>query len=888
MRSVLTFLVRLYPAPFRSQFESDMVEQIGRDYERACSQGRLRALGFWVATAVDMIRSAAAERWDPTWIAAPAPSTGREGRGWMVNDWTKDFRHAFRALRRTPGFTAVSVVTLGLAIGANAGIFSVVDTVLLNPLPFPESERLVYIAASAPGTDMPEEFGVAAEFYVQYSDESTLLEDVSTFNSFTATLRVDDRAERVRMSYPTRTLFSTLGATPLLGRLPVESDEDRVTVISHGLWSTWFGSDPRVLGRTVDAAGGSRTIIGVMGPGFWFPNEETTLWIPAVVREAEIVPGRFGAPLVGRVAPGVRPDVLAAELERLALRLPERFGGSANYAEMMQLHRAVVRPLRTELLGDVSRPLWVLLGAVGIVLLIACANVANLFMVRAERRQRDQAIRRAIGAARAHLVRSQMAETLVVAVMAGTLAVLLAWLTVPLFMRAAPADIPRLADVHLTVPTLLFTAVASLFAALACGLVPALRSSAPNLGRLREGSRGSTRRRSWGRDGLVAAQTALALVLLIGSGLLIRSFLELRSVDPGYDTEDIFTFQIAPEGDHLRDGPAYAQFHMDFMDRIAAMPGVESVGIVENVPLNEGTAGARFRTGETAADPDAGPLVRYTWAGGDYFTTMGIDVLAGRAFTRSDHTSNLGNVIISRSAADLLWPGQDPIGRRLQRSDLDSWNTVVGVVEDVMQYGFRDTAEALVYFPLVGPTPTSWVLPSPAYVVKTNRAETIAPDILAMVRDVAPEAPMYRMFTMAGLAADSMVQLSFTMLTLGIASMLALILGTIGLYGVLSYVVAERTREIGVRMALGAEAGQVQRMVVAQGARVVILGVVTGIVVALAATRVLGSLLFGVQAADATTFLAMSAAMISVGMLASWVPAKRASSVDPIESLRIE
>jgi predicted permease len=865
-----------------------MVEQIGRDYERARSQSRPRALGFWIVTAIDLMRSGVAERWDPTWIAAPAPSTAREGRGWMLNDWTKDFRYATRALRRTPGFAAVSVVTLGLAMGANAGIFSVVDTVLLNPLPFPESDRLVYIAASAPGTDMPAEFGVAAEFHVQYSEQSTLLEDVSMFNSFTATLQVDDRVERVWMSFPTRTLFSTLGATPILGRLPVEADEDRVTVLSHGLWSTWFGSDPQVIGRTIVAGGGSRTIIGVMGPDFWFPSEETTLWVPAVVREAGIVPGRFGAPLVGRMAPGVRPEVLAAELDRLALRLPERFGGTATYAQIMQQHRAVVRPLRTQLLGDVSGPLWVLLGSVGIVLLIACANVANLFMVRAERRQRDQAIRRAIGAARGHLIRSQMAETLVVAAMAGGLAVLLAWLTVPIFLRAAPPDIPRLADVSLTLPTLLFTAVASLFSALACGLVPALRSSSPALGRLRDGSRGSTRRRSWGRDGLVAAQTALALVLLIGSGLLIRSFLELRSVDPGYDTEDIFTFQIAPRGDHLRDGPSFARFHMDFMDRIAAMPGVESVGIVENVPLNEGLAGGRFRTGESAVDAEAGPLVRYTWAAGDYFTTMGIDVVTGRAFTRSDHTSDLGNVIISRSAAELLWPGEDPIGRLLQRAGIEAWQTVVGVVEDVMQYGFRDSPEALVYFPLVGPTPTSWAVTSPAYVVKTNRAATIAPEIRAMVRDVAPEAPMYRMFTMAGLAADSMIQLSFTMFTLGIAAMLALILGSIGLYGVLSYVVAERTREIGVRMALGAEAGQVQRMVVGQGMRVVLLGVITGILVALAATRALGSLLFGVRAADATTFFTMSAAMIAVGMLASWLPARRASNVDPIQSLRIE
>jgi predicted permease len=404
--------------------------------------------------------------------------------------------------------------------------------------------------------------------------------------------------------------------------------------------------------------------------------------------------------------------------------------------------------------------------------------------------------------------------------------------------------------------------------------------------RLRDGGR-LTRRRHWARDGLVVAQTALALVLLIGSGLLIRSFRALRHVDAGYETKDIFTFQIAPEAADLRDGPSYARFHTSFMERIAGLQGVESVGLVENVPLNEGTGTARFRTDRTGADEDAAALLNFTYAGGPYFTTMGIDLLRGRAFEADDHTSAPGNVVISKSAAETLWPGEDPIGRQIrQTGDQATWNTVVGVVEDVMQYGFRDTPQALVYFPLVGPTPTSWAISTPAYVVKTSRAETIAPEIRALVKEVAPNAPMYRVFTMAGLAKDSMVQLSFTMLTLGIASLLALILGAVGLYGVLSYIVAERTQEIGVRMALGAEAGGVRRMVVAQGVRVVVLGVGIGALIALVSTRALGSLLFGVEAIDLTTFIATSATMIGVGALASYVPARRASNVDPIRSLR--
>jgi predicted permease len=325
---------------------------------------------------------------------------------------------------------------------------------------------------------------------------------------------------------------------------------------------------------------------------------------------------------------------------------------------------------------------------------------------------------------------------------------------------------------------------------------------------------------------------------------------------------------------------------MNFMDRLRALPGVQSVGLVENVPLNEGTAMGRFRTEAMSSDPDAGVRLDYTYAAGDYFTTMGIALLEGEPFAPRDLASTLGKIVVSRAAADRLWPGESAVGRRLHSPSDSAWFTVIGVVEDVKQNDFRQALQPIVYFPIVGPRPLSWAVSSPAYVVKTARAEFIAPDIRALVREVAPSAPMYRTFTMAGLARDSMVGLSFTMLVLGIASALALILGAVGLYGVLSYVVAQRTREIGVRLALGAKTGQVRRMVVAQGARVVVLGVAIGLAVALASARVLGSLLFEVATVDIATYLAMSASMVAVGLLASYMPARRASNVDPIESLR--
>jgi predicted permease len=465
-----------------------------------------------------------------------------------LDQWTRDLRHAARALLRVPGFTAMAVGTLGLAIGVNAGIFSVVNKVLLDPLPYANADRLVYIAATAPGSDLNGEFGVSDEFFVQYSEQSKLLEDVSTFNSFTSTMRAGDRVERIRMSAPTYSLFTTLGARPLRGRLPTAADEDRAALISHALWQSWFGRDEGVIGRTFSIAGSNRTVIGVMPPEFRFPSDGTLVWLSGRIRPDGIRPGRFGQPLVGRMAPGATADAVANELTALAKRLPERFGGSANYARIIAQHRAVVRPLEDELLGGVARPLWVLLAAVGIVLLIACANVANLFLVRAEGRQRDLALRRAIGAGRGQLVRVQMSEAIVVAALAGILALGLAAVALRVFVRAAPAGIPRIADVAMSPMTLLFTLGAAILAALVCGVIPAIRASSADFTRLRDGGRGATRKRHWGRDGLVVGQTALALVLLIGSGLLVRSYQKLRGVDPGYDTKDLFTFQIAPEG----------------------------------------------------------------------------------------------------------------------------------------------------------------------------------------------------------------------------------------------------------------------------------------------------------------------------------------------------
>ena len=808
----------------------------------------------------------------------------------MLREWATDLRHAWRALLRTPGFLVTSVGTLALAIGAVTGMFSVVNSVILKPLPFPGPDRLVAVSGTAPGSDLPERFGVGLDFYFHYKENSRLLDGIFGFGSGSSTLRTEERVERIPMAWPGNDMYHTLGVRPQLGRLPVPEDADRVVLISHPLWQSWFGGDSSVIGRTYFVSGEMRQIIGIMPPEFRFPNDDTQLWVAGEPRLDQVQPGSLGLPIVARMKEGVTREQLAAELTQLSKGLPARFGGPPNYARLIEQHRAVIDPLLDRIVGPtVHTSLWVLLGGVGIVLLIACANVANLFMVRAEARHRDLAVRRAIGAQRAQLVRLQMTEAFLVALVAGSIAVVLAAVTLPLFLRAAPEDIPRLGLAGLDGWTVGAAFFLVLIAALACGAVPALRASSPDLSRLREGGRSGTGRRHWARDGLVVGQTALALVLLIGAALLVRSFQQLRNVDPGYDTENIFTFQFAPEQDHLVDGPSWGRLHLDFMDRLRALPGVTSVGVVNNLPLDEGTNGGRWLT-DTMTEEAGGTLLDQNWAGGDYFQTIGIDLLRGRTFTNDEAVTPNSSIIVSRSAAETMWPGQDAVGQRLRRrlgGEVLAF-TVVGVVEDVKQDDWREAGEAVGYFPLTGPAAGIWGMGSPAYVVKSARAEGLTREVRELVRQVAPEAPVYREYTMEFLARRAMVQLSFTMLTLGVVSGLALILGAVGLYGVLSYVVAERTREIGVRMALGATAGSVRRMVVTQGARVVLVGVVIGVAAALAATRLLGTLLYGIRAVDPVLFAAMSLMMVAIGMVASYMPARRASSVDPLESLRSE
>ena len=813
----------------------------------------------------------------------------------MLDNWKRDLTHATRSLLRAPAFSIIAALTLALAIGANTAMFSVVDAVLLDPLSFPDANELVVIRGTAPGTDLEEEFALGPEFYLEYSESARSLESLGFVGGGQTTVRYGDQADRLFVATGPPSLYATLGVTPVLGRLPNMNDEEgQVAVLSHWLWNDWFGRDENVIGRTIEVSGQIMTIIGVAPQTFEFPDERTSVYMHDLITPP-VNPGTFNLNLVGRLAPGATPESLATELAGLTPRVLERAGGPPPYARILEQYRPVVRTLEEQLVGDFATPLWILLGTMSIVLLIACANVANLLLVRAEGRDRELAVRSALGAERGRLISSLMAESVILAAVGGAAGVVLAWAGMPLVVRAAPENIPGIGDVSIDGGALLFTAAIVMVAALVAGILPALRFSKPDVASgLRSSQRTGSAASPVTRNALIVVQTAAALVLLIGAGLLLQSFRALRDVDPGYDTQNIFTFQAAPDPEEhgLEDPSSFARFHYMFMDRLAALPGVESVGLVNTLPLDEGAGEARVRTSSYDGPPENAPRVRMTMADGDYFRTMGISVLAGETFERrSEPTTNV-TAIVSRSAAELLWPGQDPIGQVLRPAgapDAFPWITISGVVEDVILADFRDQApEPLLYLPLVGPSAQAWGVGTPAYVVKTPLAASIAPQIRALVQEIAPGAPMYRTFTMEELADRSMAQLSFTMLNLFIAAGLALILGAVGIYGTISYIVSQRTREIGIRMALGARAADVRRMVVTQGGKVALIGVAIGLVAAVFAARTLESLLFEIEARDPLVFAAVALAMLGVALFACYLPARRASSVNPVEAIRTD
>jgi predicted permease len=813
--------------------------------------------------------------------------------------WLADLRYAARTLRRAPGFTVVAVLTLALGIGANTAIFSVVNGVLIQPLPFPDADRLVRIFHTAPGLGY-DQFGISPGIFFQYEEQNDVFESMALYTDVQVNLTGDGDPERVDAVTVSRSIFSVLGIAPVRGRTFTEDevvpDGPDVVMIGHELWTNRFGAEESLLGRTIQVNGVAREVIGILPPDPGFPNDVADLWFPFPENRTADDAGNFAFQSVARLKPGVSVERAEGELVPLVERLRETYASLDSFIAFLNQGNfgALVKPMKEEIVGDLKQPLWILLGTVGVVLLIVCANVANLCLVRAEGRRREMAVRSALGAGRGNLMRQYAAESVLLAIAGGALGVGLAAIGVPALLSVAPPTLPRLDDVRIDLVVLLFALAVSTLSAVLFGLIPALRNSGANLlTTLQTAGRGTitTGTRQYFRSTLVVTQTALALILLVGSGLLVRSFWELRNVDPGFDTTDVLTFRLALPQAQYAGAVDAAQFHQRLLERLSGLPGVQSVGGVAHLPLSQESSGTAHEIADQPTPAgELPPMFWYSFATPGYFETMRIPVMAGRAFERRDHEQAFGNVVISSVLAERLWPEEDALGKRIRTvGDTTGWETVVGVVGSVHDRGLREEASEIMYRPMVGRNgDNSGTVRAMTYTIRGQNSPALTSAIRAAVWDMDPELPITALETMSSVVSRSVVRLSFTMMALVVAAVMAVVLGAIGLYGVLSYMVSQRRQEIGVRIALGAQASSVRRMVVGQGARLALLGVGLGLAGSAALTRLLQGLLFGTAPLDPLAFSVTSLGLLGVVMLASYLPARKASNVDPIEALRME
>ena len=812
-----------------------------------------------------------------------------------MGSMVEDVRLALRVLAKDRGFTAITVLTLAVAIGANTAIFSVVDGVLLRPLPYAEPDRVVTVAAGTlPAPGRTGEITFSDRGYWHFVENNRVFTAFGGYSGGPGGIQMSLTGEgipiQVNASGITATAFEVLGTPPLRGRL-VTREEDvpdgpRLTVLSHRLWSGYFGSDPAVIGRTIELNGTSVEVIGVMPPGFDFPSPEIDLWIPRNLDPESENFGGHSISGIARLAPGVTIETAVEDAESLIARFDEA-GYGPTWFQGVFSGEAFVRTLQDEIVGDIRTPLLILLGAMAFVLLIACSNVANLLLVRAEARTRESAVRLALGSGRARLVRYVLTESLLLALLGGALGVLLAWVGTRALVSAAPASIPRLDEIDISGAALLYTAGVSVLAGLLFGVLPALRTgSGRMLGALRDGGRGTTigRERHVARSAMVVAQVALALVVVVGSGLMVRSFRELRDVDTGFRAEGLLTFRLAPAFQKYGSPEGLARFYDDLTARLNDLPGVSSSGAVTVLPLQGIGSRLTTRIDEFPVPEDEFPpafLIRRATPG--YFETMGIPVLEGRAFTADDHNARLGSLIISESIKSQYWPDASALGKRMQTAGAPARS--VGVVGDVQARGLELPAEPAVYKPMLDSVGGG--VAQMSVVVRAERDPlSLVPAIRSLIESIDPDLPISDMRSMEDLVADSMSRTSFTMTLLLLAAGIALLLGAVGVYGVIAYVSSQRTAEIGVRMALGSDAGGVRRMILAQGMRIALVGVVIGLAGAVGMGGLFTSLLYGVSPLDPFTLVAGSLLFLGVAALAALVPAHRAARTPPAVALQ--
>ena len=801
----------------------------------------------------------------------------------------KDLRFGVRTLAKSPGFAAVAVLTLALGVGATTAIFSVVNALLLRPLPFKDLDRLVAVWEAVPAQGV-ERNEISEPNYLDWRAQSSSFEHLAVYSWWSVNVSGVETPERVQGFQVSPNFFDALGARAALGRtfLPEEEQpgKDRVVILSDGYWRSRFAADPAIVGKTLTLNGIGRTVVGVMPKGFDYPTGGE-MWSPYRFDPANTSP-RYAHFLlgVGRLRAGVTREQAEAELGGVAARLEQQ------YPETNAGRRVAVRPLLADTVRQYRPMLLLMLAAVGFVLLIACANVANLLLARAASRSREMAIRAALGAGRLRILRQLLTESLMLALAGGGLGVLLAVWGVDLIAALFPSDfvryIPGWGQIGVDRRALLFTLAVSLAAGVLFGLAPALRASRADLNdALKEGGKAGGAERNRLRSLLVVAEVALSLVLLAGAGLMLRSFVRLLEVKPGFDPERVLVAELILPRARYREDAQAVEFYSRLREGVGGLPGVRSAALTSFIPL----AGSNATTGFTVEGqprPPHGqePEANYRAVTPGYFSTMRIPLVGGRAFDEGDAAGAERVCVVNEALARKYFPGEDPLGRYVRGeggTPEAQLKRIVGVVGDV-RHNLDEDPKPEIYFPEAQDASRSMVLVARADADPLSLAPAVRAQVQALDRDL----PVYNVRTMDQVRAESIFRQRFSVVLLGIFAALALALASVGLYGVISYTVTQRTHEIGVRMALGAQGGDVLRMVVRQGMAHVAVGVGAGLAGSLLLTRVMAGLLYGVSATDPATFAGVSLLLAAVALAACLVPARRAAKVDPIKALRYE
>jgi putative ABC transport system permease protein len=820
----------------------------------------------------------------------------------------RETRHATRRLLRSPAFTVAIVLTLALAIGANAAIFAVVYRVVLNPLPYGESERLVALEFSVPVRNVPKVYYVPSRLYFQYLDRAHTLDGLALYVATNElTLTGQGSPERIRVSRTTPSLASVLRVAPAVGRWFSDNEAapgaSPAAVLSHGFWVRRFGQDPEVIGRPIALDGVPTVVVGVMPASFAFPDPRVDVWIPAPYVTRTTATDGYAFAAVARLRDGATVAEARSELTRLAVELDPSYPNNG--------YKGLVSTATTLLdatVGNITVTLWILLTAVGLVLFVACANVANLFLVRSEFRQQEIAMRRALGAGNREIAQYFLTESTLLSLAGGAIGLALAWGTVHMLVAFGPAvgpwwtNLPRLHEVRLDGVVCVFIFALSLVTALAFGSLPLLRftSLAQPLHQSRVWSTAS-RSRHRTRHLLMGGQIALAVVLLVASGLMLRSFQKLRAVDPGFDATSTLTFRIGLPRIAYPSPGRMAAAHRAIVDRLSALPGVTAVSASTCLPLSEQQLcqGAPLLVdGHPLPTGAFAPFVTIRAVDGAYFETIRMRVLRGRGIDRGDVDREEPIVVLNQALVNMAFPGQDPIGQRVRLGNpsptagTPEWLTVVGVVGNTPTFGLTEAASfPQLYMPIFGSRRVNMAprLDGMSYVVRTRVApEPLVEPVRRAVGQVDANLALAQVRTLQDILDRAAAQMAFTMVLLAIAASVSLLLGVIGIYGAMSYIVSQRTGEIGVRLALGAEPGGVARMIARQGGVVALAGITVGLAAALAGGRAIQSLLYGVSPRDPSVFTGTTVLLLGVVLLACWLPARRAVRLDPRDALRME